>query len=159
MSGSGEGRGWATGPGYSTRTRRTLRPSTVADIEIHRLSKVDQPWVNSVLREHWGSPQVARQGELIEAGQLPGFLARSGATLAGLVTYRVDGDRCEIVTINSMQQRVGIGRTLFEAVRDVAAGHGCICLFAFTTNDNPDAIAFYQRLFVFFSIAVTRAVF
>jgi ribosomal protein S18 acetylase RimI-like enzyme len=40
---------------------------------------------------------------------------------------------------------VGIGTALIDAVRDVAERAGCTRLWLVTTNDNLDALRFYQR--------------
>ena len=62
-----------------------------------------------------------------------------------MVTYRIEGDECEIVTLNSLQERRGIGTALINAVIDVAKANSCRRLWLITTNDNTRAIRFYQR--------------
>ena len=38
-----------------------------------------------------------------------------------------------------------VGTALITAVEQLAAGHGCTRLWLITTNDNVDALRFYQR--------------
>jgi ribosomal protein S18 acetylase RimI-like enzyme len=78
---------------------------------------------------------------------LPGFVARWGKSDVGLVTYLIDGKECEIVTINAFAEGegLGVGTALIEAVRESAAEAGCARLWLITTNDNTEAIRFYQR--------------
>ena len=119
---------------------------TVQGIELRPLVGTDRPWLEKMLREHWGSLQVARQGELIDASILPGFVVQRGPERIGLVTYRLAPDKCEVVTINSIRERIGVGKLLIHAVRDVANKQECVCLSVYTTNDNTNALEFYHKL-------------
>ena len=63
----------------------------------------------------------------------------------GLLTYTVDGDACEIVTIDALVEGAGIGTALLGAVERVARESGCSRLQLVTTNNNLRALAFYQK--------------
>jgi N-acetylglutamate synthase-like GNAT family acetyltransferase len=62
----------------------------------------------------------------------------------GLVTYRLAEGECELVTINSQRPGAGIGSALLEAVKEAAQKGGCRRLWLITTNDNLEALRFYQ---------------
>jgi DNA-3-methyladenine glycosylase I len=62
-----------------------------------------------------------------------------------LVTYRIEGEACEIVSLDSTIETIGIGSALIQAVRDTAASAGCKRLWLVTTNDNMAALRFYQK--------------
>jgi ribosomal protein S18 acetylase RimI-like enzyme len=62
-----------------------------------------------------------------------------------LVTYLIRGRDCEIVTLNSLQQGIGIGSALVDTVRQLAIAQGCRRLWLITTNDNLPALGFYQK--------------
>jgi hypothetical protein len=72
---------------------------------------------------------------------LPGFVARVDGSPAGLVTYDVTGDECEVVTINGPS----VGAVLLSTVVERARELGCRRLWLVTTNDNTRALRFYQR--------------
>lgn len=76
---------------------------------------------------------------------LPGFIAERAARIAGLLTYDVRSGVLEIVTINAIDQHTGIGTVLIEAVRAEAKRRGCHEITLTTTNDNVNALRFYQR--------------
>jgi ribosomal protein S18 acetylase RimI-like enzyme len=76
---------------------------------------------------------------------LPGFIAERAGRIAGLVTFDVRPGVLEIVTINALEQFTGIGTMLIEAVRAEAKRRGCQQVTLTTTNDNVDALRFYQR--------------
>lgn len=105
----------------------------------------DRPWVLKIIRG-WGADFVVTRGRKVFAAELPGFIARTPeGREAGLVTYEIIGDRCEIVTLDALDQFKGIGTRLVEEVKAVAKESGCRRLWLITTNDNLNAIWFYQR--------------
>ncbi|MEW5797207.1 MAG: GNAT family N-acetyltransferase [Candidatus Zixiibacteriota bacterium] len=63
----------------------------------------------------------------------------------GLVTYEIIGDQCEVVTLDAFTQFAGVGTALMERVIDTARASGCRRVWLITTNDNLDAIRFYQK--------------
>ena len=62
-----------------------------------------------------------------------------------MITYRAEGNACEIVTLNSLVEGRGIGTALVQAVREVAVNAGCKRLWLITTNDNLTALRFWQK--------------
>jgi N-acetylglutamate synthase-like GNAT family acetyltransferase len=77
--------------------------------------------------------------------KLPGFVATIDTKLVGLLTYEILNRECEVVTINSTSERLGIGSGLLEAVRKAAILAQCKRLWLITTNDNTRALRFYQK--------------
>jgi ribosomal protein S18 acetylase RimI-like enzyme len=65
--------------------------------------------------------------------------------VVGLITYRMDEHGCMIGSLDSLQQSKGIGSALIEAVEDVARQAGCKRIWLITTNDNLNALRFYQK--------------
>jgi ribosomal protein S18 acetylase RimI-like enzyme len=65
--------------------------------------------------------------------------------LAGVLTYDIVGDECEILTLHVENQWAGTGTALVDAAAAVAARAGCRRFWVVTTNDNVDALRFYQR--------------
>jgi len=104
----------------------------------------DRGAVEAFLGEH-GSLRVARRGELLDSLDHPAFLAWAGDLLVGVATYVVDGDTCELLTLHVQSQFAGVGTALVEAVVRAAREAGCGRLWVVTTNDNVDALRFYQR--------------
>jgi len=73
------------------------------------------------------------------------MLAWSDTELVGVATYVVDGNACELLTLHAETRFSGVGTALVEAVRRRALDAGCGLLWVVTTNDNLDALRFYQR--------------
>jgi N-acetylglutamate synthase-like GNAT family acetyltransferase len=64
-----------------------------------------------------------------------------------MLTYMPGRDwkQCEILTLHADEQWHRTGTALIEAVRLQARRQGCTRLRVITTNDNVDALRFYQR--------------
>ncbi|UCG53396.1 MAG: GNAT family N-acetyltransferase [Candidatus Latescibacterota bacterium] len=115
------------------------------NVKIEELSDGHRRWVRKLLAERWGSQMVASRGRLHDAVKLPGFVATVGTELRGVVTYRIEGGECEVMTLDSLLEGRGIGRALMEAVIDQAAAEGCGRVWLITTNDNTVALRFFQK--------------
>lgn len=109
------------------------------------ISPADAEWVRAFIIEHWGDEIIVVHDQVFTPHTHPGFFARVEDELAGLITYRVEGDACEILTLNSLLPGQGIGSALIDAVRQTARLAGCQRLWLVTTNDNLNAIGFYQK--------------
>jgi ribosomal protein S18 acetylase RimI-like enzyme len=112
---------------------------------IRPIESRDREWALGVVRE-WGADYVVSRGRVIHAAELPGFCAvgPNGKRL-GLATYEIAGEECQLVTLHAFERFRGIGTSLLSAVRDAAAAADCRRLWLITTNDNLDALRFYQR--------------
>ena len=111
---------------------------------IRPLEVSDREKVARMVAEAWGAAIVVVHGVVFRPETLPGFVAvdEQGEWL-GLLTYQLAEGDCEIVTLESLVPGRGIGTQLIEAVKGVAAG--CYRLWLITTNDNLNALAFYQK--------------
>jgi GNAT superfamily N-acetyltransferase len=103
-----------------------------------------EPEVRDFLHQH-DSAVVARRGELVDALARPAVVAMDAGTVAGVLTYDVVGDSCEILTLHAARQWSGIGSAMVITVARLAAAAGCRRYWVLTTNDNLDALRFYQR--------------
>ena len=105
----------------------------------------DRAWVDETVARWWRSPVIISRGHVHRAAQLDGFIAEAGGRPAGLVTVYVDGDACEVVTLNSFEPGSGAGVALMRSAETYARGRDCTRLWLITTNDNTHALRFYQR--------------
>jgi ribosomal protein S18 acetylase RimI-like enzyme len=88
---------------------------------------------------------VVTRGESYCPVELPGFVTIRDTNRVGLVTYHIEGQDCEIVTLNSMHPSMGIGSALISALVKVAKQEMCKRIWVITTNDNTGALRFYQK--------------
>lgn len=113
--------------------------------EIISLTQSDRDMVADYLMDAWGFTAVVSRGVLHEAENLPGFAAIADKEMVGLVTYHIEQDACEIVTLNASYSGMGIGSALIEAVKEAEPVQQCQRLWLITTNDNIEALRFYQK--------------
>ena len=113
-------------------------------IEVRAREPADEPAVRAFLAERH-SDRVARLGRLEYPLDHPALLAERGGLLAGVLTYVIDGEDCEILTLHAAERLRGTGTELVRHVERLAAERGCGRLWLLTTNDNVDALRFYQR--------------
>ena len=87
-------------------------------------------------------PPAGHPGAVVLGEEHPG-----GGGMLGLLTYvpSPGWEQCEVLTLHVTGQWHGVGTALIEAVEQLAAEHGCARLWLITTNDNVDALRFYQR--------------
>ena len=116
-----------------------------AELEIRPLRESERPDLREFLTRRWGSPEIVSRGQVHDASTAPAIVARRDGRLVGLVTYRLNGESCEVLTLNAFDRRQGIGSALMEAVAERARRERCRRLWLITTNDNLDAIAFYEH--------------
>lgn len=104
-----------------------------------------QEAVNKILRKEWNCPPSISRGMSIDTTKLPGFISLSGERINGVITYNIINFECEIVTLNSFDENKGIGTRLINEVLAVAIENKCNKIWLITTNDDIDAIRFYQK--------------
>jgi ribosomal protein S18 acetylase RimI-like enzyme len=93
-----------------------------------------------------GMRPLARLGELIDPVDDPAFIAEDPyGSLLGVLTYRIAGSACEIRTLFATVTSHGTGTALLDAAEVAAREAGCRRSWLITTNDNLDAMRFYQR--------------
>jgi ribosomal protein S18 acetylase RimI-like enzyme len=114
-------------------------------LRIRRIRDADRPAVRKILVRNWAGPGVVSRGRMHRADTYPGFVAVIGEEIVGLLTYEIRQGRCEVVTLDALSKRRGIGTRLLAAVERRARAAGCRELWLITTNDNLSALRFYQR--------------
>jgi ribosomal protein S18 acetylase RimI-like enzyme len=105
----------------------------------------ESAWLERHLFESWGSTIIVSRGQAHDASRLSALVAVQGDELVGLATFILEAARCQLVTLDALRPRQGIGSALLAAVAAHAREHGCQRVWLVTTNDNIDAIRFYQR--------------
>lgn len=111
--------------------------------------------------DRWGDEIMVAHGEVFRPHEHAGFVASVEDRVAGVLTYRLAGGACEVLSLDSLRQGIGVGTALIDAVIETAKRAGCARLWLITTNDNLNALRFYQkRGFALVAVhrdAVTRA--
>jgi ribosomal protein S18 acetylase RimI-like enzyme len=114
-------------------------------IEIRGASEVDPGALLEFVVRCWHAETVVAHEEEMYPARHAGFIALRDGEIVGHVTYRGAGERCEVTTIQAFPRQGGIGSMLMDAVLEAAREEGYKVVWLTTTNDNLDAIRFYQR--------------
>ena len=117
----------------------------MSDFLIRPLTTNDAEWVSQFISRRWGTKIVVAHGTIYYPHQLPGFAALEDNQAIGLLTYQIDQNRCEIVTLDSARPNRGIGTALINAAIATVRRSGCERMWLITTNDNLNALRFYQK--------------
>jgi GNAT superfamily N-acetyltransferase len=120
-------------------------------IAVRLRTPADQTWIEQLLKARWGSTTIVRAGATFDAASLPALIAENGS---GLATFAVQNGVTEIVTLDAHTSGRGIGSALLERMIELLPALGVRAIRVTTTNDNLDALRFYQRRG--FRIAVVR---
>jgi GNAT superfamily N-acetyltransferase len=113
-------------------------------LQVRGVVAADRDRVDTFLGDH-NAALVGRLDQLVDARLQPALLAEDDGELAGVVTYIVADSDCEVLTLHAERSWQGVGTVLLLEVEQIAAEQGCTRLWLITTNDNVDALRFYQR--------------
>jgi hypothetical protein len=98
-----------------------------------------------LINDVWASTRIISKGKVHDTNELPGIIAIHKNHRVGLLIYKIVGNECEIVSLNSLKENVGIGTALLKEIERISTLKGCKRLWVITTNDNIDALHFYQK--------------
>ena len=118
---------------------------SMGEYSVHSLTPADRARVREFIMQRWGAEIVVAHHVVYRPHELAGFAASRGDEIVGLVTLHIIGNACEIVTLDSVQSGAGIGTVLVEAAKTFAQQANCTRLWLITTNDNLNALRFYQK--------------
>ena len=105
----------------------------------------DHPWITAVATKLWGSTEIISKEHTYDILKLPNIIAEQDGKPVGFVMYAKEGKKCEIVALYTMVEKQGIGTKFLDRVKEAAKQDGCITVWLMTTNDNTQALRFYQK--------------
>jgi GNAT superfamily N-acetyltransferase len=114
-------------------------------VELRRLNSADVPRLRAFWGDRWAGDFVVAHGVVFRPEQVEGWVLEQAGEWAGLVTFVMTGQDCEIVSLDSLGESKGVGSRLLSAVLDEARRRGARAVIVTTTNDNLRALRFYQK--------------
>jgi N-acetylglutamate synthase-like GNAT family acetyltransferase len=112
---------------------------------LRRLSESDLTRLRQFWIDHWGGEEMIARGKIYRPEQLEGFVIEDGQEWIGLLTFATENGECEVTSLNSLREGQGIGSKLIDQAIQEARARSCKRLFLITTNDNLNALGFYQK--------------
>ncbi|MDQ2692154.1 MAG: GNAT family N-acetyltransferase [Chloroflexota bacterium] len=121
------------------------RKVDVYRMNLRRLSENDLPRLRQFWIDHWGGEEMVTRGTVYRPEQLEGIVVEEGEDWIGLLTFFIKDNECEVTSLDSLREGQGIGSALIDKALNEARARGCRRLILITTNDNLNALGFYQR--------------
>ena len=115
------------------------------NIEMIKVTNKNREEVNKFLMDNWYSTDIVIRGKIVDGTKVDGFIVFDNNRIIGLITYIIYDDVCEMVTLNSLEENKGVGTALCNKLKEVALENKCRLIRLITTNDNLNALGFYQR--------------
>lgn len=128
------------------------------NIIIRSIENKDKRWITNLFNEEWGSTLIITQGEKYYGDQLPGFIAELNGQKVGLITYFIHENECEIISLNSLKEKIGVGTSLIDAVIKDMIKSDIRKISLITTNDNINALTFYQKRKFYITKVIPNAI-
>lgn len=107
--------------------------------------ETDEKWITGVASKLWGSTEIISKEHTYDILTLPNIIAERDGKPVGFVMYAIEGKACEIVALYTALKNQGIGTNLIDQVKNVVKRDGCTKVWLMTTNDNTNALRFYQK--------------
>lgn len=117
----------------------------VVNILVLPLTEKDREWAKEVWNTNWSGETVVTRGRLHHLSELKGLVATIDNQSVGLLTFHIEEEQLEVVSLDSTLEGVGIGTELIENCIIIARENQCERIWLVTTNDNTEALRFYQR--------------
>ncbi len=114
-------------------------------IKIREIGPQDKVWVKEFIKAHWGSDFMVTRGRKHYYDKLEGFVAEIDGKNKGLITFKMEDKDIEITSLDSLLEGRGIGTGLIDRVIELADKVKAGRIWLITTNDNIDALKFYQK--------------
>ena len=109
----------------------------------------DRSWIEALSISTWGSSEIVvlRDGavRVLDMLEIPALLAWNGEARVGWLAYQASGDGCEVVSLVAAEPFKGIGSALLRTLASSCRKQGSDRIRLTTTNDNLNALRFYQR--------------
>lgn len=114
-------------------------------MECEKINNLNRSLIDAFIKQHWYTTTMVIRGKEIDLTKAEGFYFSEGDNIVGLITYIVYDNILEITSLDSLYQNQGIGSKLVDTVIHEAKERNLQKIVLITTNDNINAIKFYQK--------------
>lgn len=114
-------------------------------MRIEKIDNLNRRLIDEFILKHWYTTKMIVRGKEIDMTDTEGFYVLECDEIVALITYIIYEDSMEIMSLDSLNENNGIGTLLLEQVVEEAKKSGCKKIVLITTNDNINAIRFYQK--------------
>ncbi|PSR28011.1 MAG: GNAT family N-acetyltransferase [Sulfobacillus benefaciens] len=129
----------------SVRTENIHVTSTKNVVIRWASSPRDYKWLQSLWVSRWGGETMVSHGQFFKVTELKAFLATDQGKIFGALTFSANPGQSECVSLDALAPRMGIGTALLNAWESWARHQEIERLWLITSNDNLNALRFYQK--------------
>lgn len=114
-------------------------------MRVEKIDNLNRGLIDEFIINHWFTTKMIVRGKEIDMTDTDGFYVIERDEIVALITYIIYDESMEIMSLDSLNENKGIGTLLLEQVIEEAKKSGCKKIVLITTNDNINAIRFYQK--------------
>jgi GNAT superfamily N-acetyltransferase len=115
------------------------------DAVIAPAAAADRGWLEELWLQEWGGLTMVTRGRVHCLADMSALIAWEVGARVGAATFRIEGAEAELMSLNALTEGKGVGSALLAAAEEAARAAGARRLWLITSNDNLDALRFYQR--------------
>jgi GNAT superfamily N-acetyltransferase len=113
--------------------------------------------IENIVKNNWGSEKIVSRGKIHNVKNTTGIMVIDDKKIIGIGLYEIKDNECEVVLLETFKQNIGIGTRIIEKIKEIAGQNKCKRIWLVTSNDNINALKFYQkRGFVFKNIYINE---
>ncbi|MGW5369303.1 GNAT family N-acetyltransferase [Streptomyces sp. NPDC004009] len=112
---------------------------------IKRIATSDWPVLLPLLTERWGAPFIIKHHTRFQLDGVSGLMAIRDDAVLGLLTWVDSGSEAELLTLDALTRRLGVGGSLLDAFMEDARPAGFRRVLATVTNDQLTGMKLLQR--------------
>jgi GNAT superfamily N-acetyltransferase len=105
----------------------------------------DRTFLEDLLRLRWSGGALMLRGKIVHPKDVEALAAYRDGRLVGVATWLLDGPVMYLATLNNISEQRGVGVALLDAMKTFGREKGSALLRVIVTNDNLNALGFYQR--------------
>jgi ribosomal protein S18 acetylase RimI-like enzyme len=116
-----------------------------SSFQFRKINSTDTAWITRMATKLWGSIEIISKEHTYNILNLPNLVGVLHGKPLGFIMYAIEGNECEIVALYSDIKQRGLGTAFIDFVKKEAKKDGCHKVWLLTTNDNTQALRFYQK--------------
>lgn len=109
------------------------------------INETNRELINAFIMKYWYDIKMVIRNEIVDLSSTDGFCIMDKESIVGLITFRTLCNEIEITLLHSIIRNKGIGTLLLEKLIAHSKSQGIKRIVVVTTNDNINAISFYQK--------------
>lgn len=114
-------------------------------MKIRQKTNNDYEVVKKLVTDFCCAEMAVIRGKEYYPAKMDGFVAEDNNEIVGYLIYENQGEKYEIIIFEALQKFKGIGTQLLNAFKKLVKEKGVSKIVVMTTNDDLDALRFYQK--------------